>query len=137
MRQEGPRPSALTKEQPTSPRRQPRPLAEKRVVELQPQRQLRCGLDNAVEPLEGPDDVIWERAAQEVVEQRGEAVDVGGVEVMPIRAVDENIANKRDFFLCHTDQTTDLPVNELPLPHRNALDAVSYTHLTLPTIYSV
>ena len=88
MRQEGTRPTALTQQQPTSPWRQERPLADERVAELQPQRQLRRGLDDGIEPPEGLNDVAGERGAKEVVEERGEAVDVRDVEVMPVRAAD-------------------------------------------------
>ena len=49
--------AALTQQQPTSPWRQERPLADERVAELQPQRQLRRGLDDGIEPLEGLNDV--------------------------------------------------------------------------------
>ena len=93
VRQEGPRPTSLTQQQPTSPRRQARPLADERVAELQPQRLLRCGLDDGIKPPQRLNDVIGERGAQEVVEQRGEAVEVGGVEVVVVWAADENIAN--------------------------------------------
>ena len=93
VRQEGPRPTSLTQQQPTSPWRQARPLADERVAELQPQRLLRCGLDDGIEPRERPNDVVGKRRAQEVVEQWRKAVDVRRVEVMPVLAVHENIAN--------------------------------------------
>ena len=68
LRQKGLRPTALPKEQATPPRRQPRPLEHQRVVELQPQSELRRGLEHRVEAHERLTDVVRKAAAEQVVE---------------------------------------------------------------------